>query len=346
MKKFLTRTLLFAFCSIFCVPQAISQPGNLGPILNDVDGGGPYVLCLPNNLEGVYTPYLRVTVGNLDLFLPESEVSHSGQVYDYLPSGYSTMYLRYSVNNGPFERVDLSDVLFKRHRKRNGVYIYSALIETYPIQISNDCTYYGSFSYEMHLQQYIGEGEGGPDEEPEDYSAYPACDYTAPSDLFSCMIFIPAPYCGPVEDPELPPLYEECHLQDMTSKTGSIYYDCNCNAPDSEEYLPDSFIQLESNNITQEDNRRASGSLDRPDNSFLAMPNPFDQNLVLLGKDAKDVEQVSILDINGRLVYFNEINDKSDFNNLTIETKDFAKGIYFVKIKTSTSSEVIKVVKQ
>ena len=346
MKSYLTKSFLLVLSLLFSF-QSFSQIGSLGPILNDNDGGGNIVWCLNSDATGgdySITPVLTIAIANLDLFLPNSHTDKD-ITYDYLPSNRPTMFLRYSVNGGPYERVNLSEIPFKHLKTRNGVNLYYAFVETYEINLDSQCQGNtdggGNFPFEIHLEEYT---EIEPDYGQGNifgYAPYPACDYTAPSDIFSCNVFIPAPLCVENGDPTgEPPFYQECHNQDLTSRIGTIPYDCNCGIGEPDTYDEEGF---NGNGDHRNEQARISSNFN---DEFLIQPNPFINNFELSWTFNDTVENISMIDTNGRLIKFWNKNQLIDKTSLDIETGSLSKGLYFIKMKTTNSNKVIKVVKQ
>ncbi|HSY75949.1 MAG TPA: T9SS type A sorting domain-containing protein, partial [Bacteroidia bacterium] len=71
-------------------------------------------------------------------------------------------------------------------------------------------------------------------------------------------------------------------------------------------------------------------------------PNPATQNLNIKFSYAKAVA-VSIMNVTGREVYSQLINDNSP---MTINVSGLPVGVYFVKVTTNTSSQVVKFIKE
>jgi len=77
-------------------------------------------------------------------------------------------------------------------------------------------------------------------------------------------------------------------------------------------------------------------------------PNPADDQ-IFVSMDTKDILakdlKVDVIDHTGKHIYSNNMEGISGFNVLTINTSDWNKGIYLVKIsngKLSTTQKVIK----
>ncbi|MES2678612.1 MAG: T9SS type A sorting domain-containing protein [Bacteroidota bacterium] len=77
-----------------------------------------------------------------------------------------------------------------------------------------------------------------------------------------------------------------------------------------------------------------------PESLFGIYPNPFDQTLNI--RSASEIEEITMYNLLGQLIWQNPVNDK------TYILHDFreAKGVYFLWVKTSEGTQIKKVVKE
>jgi hypothetical protein len=75
---------------------------------------------------------------------------------------------------------------------------------------------------------------------------------------------------------------------------------------------------------------------------ILMYPNPTTENLNIYIENSEDYEMITIVNMNGELIYTKTITD--NFNS--ISTANFANGIYFVQIYSTTGIVTEKIVKQ
>lgn len=84
-----------------------------------------------------------------------------------------------------------------------------------------------------------------------------------------------------------------------------------------------------------------TGIEDVATNELNIYPNPTNNVINITGLE--DVQQLSILDITGKVVYNNKIIST---NNLSIDISEASKGLYFLQIKTANGIDSYKIVKQ
>lgn len=92
-------------------------------------------------------------------------------------------------------------------------------------------------------------------------------------------------------------------------------------------------------------------SVDRPTastqeffaNNFSIQPNPVNDVFNLTAKNGVSLENVKVIDINGRVV--NEIN-VSDSESIQVNVSDLNSGVYFVKVQSELGVGTSKIVKQ
>lgn len=73
-------------------------------------------------------------------------------------------------------------------------------------------------------------------------------------------------------------------------------------------------------------------------------PNPTTGQITLVNQSNLDIQSVTIIDVNGRIIQTVDLDSIGSEINLSV--KSFAAGMYFVKIETSTTSAVKRIIKQ
>ncbi|GGG62185.1 pectinesterase family protein [Epilithonimonas arachidiradicis] len=86
---------------------------------------------------------------------------------------------------------------------------------------------------------------------------------------------------------------------------------------------------------------------DVKDNKLLVYPNPF-TNQVTIALDLKSNSDINITiyDVNGRVVKTLKSNEKKGSNQFVIDTKDLKTGIYFYNLKTNSGESTGKLIKK
>ena len=79
------------------------------------------------------------------------------------------------------------------------------------------------------------------------------------------------------------------------------------------------------------------------DDGFSVIPNPFEHTFELIFSKDINPNRIEIVNISGKLVYFENISDKM---NKTVKTNTFSKGVYFVRLYTDKGILFKKIVKQ
>lgn len=74
-------------------------------------------------------------------------------------------------------------------------------------------------------------------------------------------------------------------------------------------------------------------------NEYSFFPNPFSSKITLIGLNNSD--DISIMDITGKIIYRSE----AYFNPLVLNTEEWRKGLYFLRVTNSKKSTLIKIVK-
>lgn len=94
--------------------------------------------------------------------------------------------------------------------------------------------------------------------------------------------------------------------------------------------------------ITCDSNQTSIKELDN--NQFSIYPNPTNKNLNLISKGKNNsIDIVEIYNVNGALIISKDYSN-NNFSSLThkIDIENFIKGIYFLKVKTQSYTEIIK----
>jgi len=74
---------------------------------------------------------------------------------------------------------------------------------------------------------------------------------------------------------------------------------------------------------------------------FTAFPNPTNSKLTI--KSKLSINEISIVDINGRLL--NKFNVSNENHDITLDVDDLSNGIYFLKIQTDNKEQTIRFIK-
>lgn len=80
-------------------------------------------------------------------------------------------------------------------------------------------------------------------------------------------------------------------------------------------------------------------------NRITVLPNPFSQSIVVNFMFPISLTQLTIENAIGQEVYKTEVNPENE-RSVNINTSDFAKGIYFLRVVAPQQSQIIKLVKQ
>ena len=80
------------------------------------------------------------------------------------------------------------------------------------------------------------------------------------------------------------------------------------------------------------------------ESSVRIFPNPTSGQVTLFNDSNMDVDSITVLDINGRII--KQIAMDGTATNINFSLASLAQGMYFVKIETDTASIVKKILKQ
>jgi extracellular elastinolytic metalloproteinase len=80
------------------------------------------------------------------------------------------------------------------------------------------------------------------------------------------------------------------------------------------------------------------------ENSVRIFPNPTSGQVTLFNDSNMDIDNITILDINGRTI--KQITMESTTTNINFSLVSLAQGMYFVKIETDTTSIIKRILKQ
>lgn len=102
------------------------------------------------------------------------------------------MYLQYSVEGNPHQTVPLTTFTF--YDQVNGVNLYSASVQTTPIDFCDECS---NTEDQVHLEYTMELVTPDPLSPAGSniYIPYPACSHFSESDIFSCTVFTSAVDC-------------------------------------------------------------------------------------------------------------------------------------------------------
>lgn len=77
-------------------------------------------------------------------------------------------------------------------------------------------------------------------------------------------------------------------------------------------------------------------------NVFLVYPNPMNNEVFVTSKNNTIIESLNITDVLGKTIY----NENANTTSTQLDVSGFQKGIYFLRVKSNGSEEVIKMIKQ
>ena len=75
--------------------------------------------------------------------------------------------------------------------------------------------------------------------------------------------------------------------------------------------------------------------------SYQLYPNPAKDKLYITTNDYEYVEEISIYNLSGVLIY-----KEIDFNNKSVDVSNMVSGVYFIKIKTENEAFIQKFIKE
>ena len=75
--------------------------------------------------------------------------------------------------------------------------------------------------------------------------------------------------------------------------------------------------------------------------SYQLYPNPAKDKLYITTNDYEYVEEISIYNLSGVLIY-----KETDFNNKSVDVSDMVSGVYFIKVKTENETFIQKFIKE
>ncbi len=110
----------------------------------------------------------------------------------------------------------------------------------------------------------------------------------------------------------------------VDSLSQTFYFQPNCWV-DSVLFDPDY------QTIAKADTVKFSLTLDDYFDSFKVFPNPV-SNIITINRPLRDISEVEMLDVTGKLIFSEEINNGS-YDRLSLDLSLYAKGIYFLKAK-------------
>ena len=117
-------------------------------------------------------------------------------------------------------------------------------------------------------------------------------------------------------------------LGDEFANQAEIYFDFN--AP------------IITNNYTTEVADDNLSINDYENGEFGLYPNPTSNSITITSNS--NIEQISVLDINGRVINMITINEQKP--QYSIDVENLTSGVYFLQLQSSTSNKTLKFVKQ
>lgn len=311
--KILQNLFLIVVLAMASTSPIVGQIGTLGAIENDSEGGGTRIPITLTNC----TAYFPVTIylTNLD-----------GVSVNYeIPSDRPEMYLEYSIEDIATGYIPLTE--FSLHTQN----IFSKNVIIGPIDFSTQCTRStGDVPFDLSLRLVSPRGGGG-------YGNYPACNYTASDDIFSCEVFLNAGDCvDPLRSDDDNARTDEepngatCQLHKLIKK--KYLYKGTC---------PSSCVYEDGPSDTG-----GGRSISNPNQNVSVYPNPTNGLLNIQWPADQDVEGITLYRLDGSMLKAwnkNQLEGKTTFET----SVDFlSQGIYLLEVRTSDTSQVVKVVKQ
>ncbi len=378
MKIFLSKSFLPFFLVIFTIVLSFGQKKGNAPILTlgtaTVDGDGGGDLIIRYDLVGCEMNVIfRVRLSNLHAFEPEDIIIDDTLLVDYFPEGtnHPDMYIEYYVADGPVERVLLTEFQLNED---NG--LYEVLIESYTVNLLDECFLlsadeeFFTLDYAARLVTPRDDGFGNIT-----YAPYPVCDFIGQGDIFAYLnsSFITGSTnamnnisnISDIKQPKNRP------TGSSTSRTGddggidcteglpspwilNIYCD-GCIAselptqetPNTDEGGNEgSGLTSPGTDLPAGDFRNTITELEQFSSKTFVYPNPFNNNLDIQWRGSDDLINIELYDVNGKLINSFEKNQLGNETTLSINTNTLAKGLYFLKIKSTNTTEMIKILKQ
>ncbi len=309
------------------------------PIRSSGSGGDNDFVYFPNYDENCMAPVTFV----IDLAnLVYSSHSDDGELAFFdLPTGYPDMYLEYSLGDGPVDRILLEDAVYIG--EENFIPMFRFTATSYPYDFSTVCIeeHTPTINYSTRIVKWIEGPVSG-------FVNYGACNYTSECDIFSCLTFRGIFSCESNENP-LPP---DC------LSIPSAPYNPN-NAVPTTECAEEMFIRENRGLVVscaacRDDAPTDSGSgggrddlsdhANTKDINVSVQPNPFSDHISVNWSEEANIERMSLYDTSGKII--SDWTKPNTQSALRINTSNLPKGLYFLKVNTTTSSKVLKLVKQ
>ena len=305
--------ILFLLSSI---TTTTAQVGTLGAIR--IDGEGQ--IDIIGISTGNCTPTFPIKV-----FLANLEISNEG--YN-IPATYPPMYLESSVNGSAPQRVELKNFDFEEFYQSTGTPIYSTVVHTAPEDISRQCVRDALIDMSIDLRLVTPNDRGGWDD-------YPACDYSASDDIFSCNVFLNAGTCysndlsgegeGLGRTDDVP-----CDNSALVNRNYNQRVKCpECRGESRDQGLINPLGGIEANAQT-----------------LSVYPNPVSNTMTVEWTKADQPERLNLYRIDGSLIKTWTPDQFESRTILEVQTDFLDQGIYFLEAQSADNSKVIKVVKQ
>ncbi len=323
--------LLFALFSsvITAQPSEDGPTTDLGTVTNDGDAQpNIYKFCLDDNNQLVIK--INVTLDNLEI------MGSAPNQYGVIPTGVHNMNVEFTVNGqtsivpvGNFDLVTLE----------NGTNAFNAVIESEPFDFASECDNTEEDFVDVVIQYRLVTLQGD-----DTYATYPACLYQY--SLFTCNVYPNAPWCDAVPNngfgvpgDDQPPV-AECYDSWFSGGYAAwLYCDCEDETPVPPKQ-DDKVIDGGNDYFNGGDDINNRFNLENKINVY---PNPVGE-LMHIESNNESIRQIEIYNSRGELV-LNNVYKMPKNQNVSLNTSDYAKGLYLVKIATDSGIEIMKVLK-
>jgi len=328
MRLLSSKLLNILFLSLFALALNSQDDGpvtDLGTTTNDGDGlQAPLEFCL--DPDDNFNVGVNIVLDGLDL------AGTYPDEYGVIPSQYPDMFVEFTVNGVVYAPVSVGN--FDPITLPSGYQAFSKIVRSPAFNFTDECedSLIGEAFATVSYRLVTHDGSGG-------YTVYPACDYTAPGDLFSCDVYPKAPWCvtssgasGTATSTGV-----SCSNEWFSGNfSAKLLCDCDGGAKSSEASHGGTDYIIDERGDT---NTRAN----RTGRIIKAYPNPM-QDVLQIETNGSTIEQVTLYNMSGELMLNQSFNDPVT-EKLTLNTATLPHGLYLVKITTTAGIEVVKVLK-
>lgn len=334
MRLLSLKLLNILFLSLFAL--ALNSQNNDGPVTdlgtttNDGDGlQAPLDFCL--DADDNFHVRVNVVLDGLDL------MGISPNEYGVIPSHYPDMFVEFTVNGVVYTPVPVG--VFDPITLPSGYPAFSSIVRSPAFNFTDECedSVTGQVLVNINYRLVTQDASDG-------WKVYPACDYTAPGDLFSCQVYSKAPWCAgtPGFSLDLPgsgtSSQTSCSDEWFSgSLRARLLCDCDSGGTKSSETSNSGYDYIVDGE--DESDTRASGE----EETIKVYPNPM-QDLLQVEYGRRGIKQIAMYNMSGELM-LNQLFGATDTGNVTLNTSTLPNGLYLVKITTNEGIEVVKVLK-